>query len=108
MREVEPHEMSRGLGGIAHEMMVIGPNEGDKQIAHRITEPCWPERQQRFEGRKLRGTQIKTSTVMRTAKTPSENALSRSVVLLACDTAVALCSMMRRSVDAHQCSEIFI
>src|SRR5215471_1852392 len=58
MREVEPHEMSRGLGGIAHEMMVIGPNEGNKQIAHRITEPCRPERQQRFEGRKLRGTQI--------------------------------------------------
>src|SRR5215831_9464436 len=58
MREVEPHEMSRGLGGIAHEMVVIGPNEGDKQIAHRIAEPCRPEQQQRFEGRKLRGTQI--------------------------------------------------
>src|SRR5262249_40409305 len=41
---------------------------------------------------------------MRTAKTPSENALSRSVVLLACGTAITLCSMMRRSVDAHQCS----
>src|SRR6516162_5711661 len=58
MREVEPHQTRRGLGGIAHEMVVIGPNEGDKQIAHRIADPCRPERQQRFEGRKLRGMQI--------------------------------------------------
>jgi hypothetical protein len=35
MREVEPHKTRRGLGGVAHEMMVIGPNEGDTQIAHR-------------------------------------------------------------------------
>src|SRR5262249_31888630 len=53
------------------------------------------------------GRRSKTSTVMRTAKTPSENALSRSVVLLACGTAVTLCTTMRRSVAAHQCSEIF-
>src|SRR4029077_18205564 len=58
MPEVEPHETRRSLGGIAHQMVVIGPNEGDKQIAHQIAEPCRPERQQRFEGRKLWGVQI--------------------------------------------------
>lgn len=34
MREVKPHQTISRLGGIAHEMMVICPDDGDKQIAH--------------------------------------------------------------------------
>jgi len=35
MREIEPHEAERVLGGIAHEMVVIGPDDGDEEIADR-------------------------------------------------------------------------
>src|SRR5262245_57668670 len=38
--------------------MVIGPDDGDEQIAHRVAEPCGPERQQGREGRVLRWTQL--------------------------------------------------
>src|SRR5215831_8113411 len=83
MREIEPHKIWRRLGGIAHEMVVIGPHYGDEEVAHRVAQCHRPERHQSFEGRKLRGAQIQDSTVMRTAITPSENAFSRSGVLLA-------------------------
>jgi hypothetical protein len=84
---IRPHKARGGLGGIVHEMVLIGPNDGDEKVAHRIAEPRWPEREKRLEGRNLRGPQFQ-STVMRTAKTPSEKTLNRSGVLLPRGTAV--------------------
>src|SRR5262249_58125117 len=78
MREIEPHKIWRRLGGIAHEMVVIGPHYGDKEVANRVAQPHRPERHQWTVG----GRRSRTSTVMRTANTPSENAFSRSGVLL--------------------------
>src|SRR5215471_19818113 len=78
MREIEPHKIWRRLGGIAHEMVVIGPHYGDKEVANRVAQPHRPERHQWTVG----GRRSRTSTVMRPANTPSENAFSRSGVLL--------------------------
>src|SRR6516164_6892816 len=58
MREIKPHEIWRRLGGIAHEVVMIGPHDGDEQIAHRVAQPHRPERHQCSKGRKLRGAQI--------------------------------------------------
>src|SRR5262249_60592575 len=78
MREIEPHKIWRRLGGIAHEMVVIGPHYGDKEVANRVAQPHRPERHQWTVG----GRRSRTSTVMRTANTPSENAVRRSWGLL--------------------------
>src|ERR1700730_2588615 len=58
MAEIDPHETRRGLRGIAHEMVVIGPDDGDEEIAYRVTEPGRPERQQRLEGREFGRAQL--------------------------------------------------
>src|SRR5258708_10623340 len=58
MREIKPHETRSGLRGVAHEMVVIGPNDGDEKITDRITEPCRPEGQERFKGGELRRAQL--------------------------------------------------
>ena len=58
MRKIEPHQPRRGLGGIAHQVVVIGPDDGDEQIAYSVAEPGRPERQKRLEGRDLRRPQF--------------------------------------------------
>src|SRR5262245_12750816 len=58
MREIKPHEAGRGLCGVAHQMMVISPNDSNEKIADSVTEPSWPQRQERREGRSFRRTQI--------------------------------------------------
>ena len=50
MREIEPQQTRGRLGGVAHEVMVVGPYDGDEKVAHGVAEPCGPERQQRLEG----------------------------------------------------------
>ena len=58
MCEVEPQQTGRGLVRIAQEIMVIGPDDGDEQIAHGVAQPCGPEQQKRLEGGKLGRMQI--------------------------------------------------
>src|SRR5262245_32945721 len=82
MREIEPQQTRVRLRRVAHEIVVIAPNNGDEKIAHRVAQPCGPKRQECLERGNLRWTQSKTSTVIRTANTPSENALNRSGVAL--------------------------
>src|SRR5262245_57858281 len=62
--------------------MVIDPNDGDEQVTHCVTQPCRPQQHEGLKSGLLRWTQSKTNTVIRTANTPSENALSRSGVSL--------------------------
>src|SRR5262245_45595021 len=58
MREIEPQQARARLGRIAHEVVMVHPNNGDEQIADRIAEPARPECQQRLEGRMLRRPQL--------------------------------------------------
>jgi hypothetical protein len=41
-----------------HKMMVIGPNNSDEKVAHRVAQPCRPEQQECFERGQLRGAQL--------------------------------------------------
>src|SRR5437763_17155107 len=50
MHEMNAYDPGSGLTGIAHAVVVICPNDSDEEIADRITEPCRPERQERFKG----------------------------------------------------------
>jgi len=56
---------------------VIGPDNGDEDVADRVAQPGRPEEQKRLEVGSSGGRTSRTSTVIRTAKTTSENALSR-------------------------------
>jgi hypothetical protein len=56
MHEIEPHQARRRLGGIAHGVVVIGPDNGE--AAHGVAQPGGSERQQGLEGRKLRWSQL--------------------------------------------------
>src|SRR6266513_1810902 len=58
MREIEPREARGRLRGIAHKIMVIGPNDGDEKVAHCVAEPCGPEQQQSLKGGELWWTQF--------------------------------------------------
>ena len=58
MREIEPQQARGRLRGIAHEVMVIDPHNGNEQVAYRVAQPCGPQRQERLEGGLLRWTQI--------------------------------------------------
>ena len=82
MIEIEPQQPMRGLSGVAHQIVMIDPDDGDEEIAHGIAEPCGPEEQERLKVGCTGGFNSSTSTVMRTANTPSDNALSRSGVAL--------------------------
>lgn len=82
MREIELQQARGRLRGITHQIMVIGPHDGDEQVAYCIAQLRGPEQQKGLESRKLRRSQFQTNTVIRTAKTQSENALSRSGVAL--------------------------
>src|SRR5262245_47992088 len=48
MREIEPQQAGGRFSGVAHVVMVVGPYDGDEKVAHGITEPCGPEREQRL------------------------------------------------------------
>src|SRR3954453_20854696 len=50
MREIEPQQARGRLSGIAHEIVMISPDDGDKQVANRVAQPCGPKRQERLEG----------------------------------------------------------
>src|SRR5437660_12193212 len=43
---------------MAHQIVVIGPDNGDEQITHCVTEPRRPEREERVKGGKLRWPQV--------------------------------------------------
>src|SRR5271156_4651503 len=58
MRKVEPQEARGCLNGVAHKVMVIGPDDSDEKIAYRVAQPCRPERQESLEGRELGRTQF--------------------------------------------------
>jgi hypothetical protein len=48
----------REVASVAHEIVVIDPNNGDEKIAHCVAEPCGPVRQKRLEGWNLRWRQF--------------------------------------------------
>ncbi len=58
MREIEPEKARRRLGRVAQQVVVVRPSNGDKQVAHRITELGGPERQERREGRDVRRSEV--------------------------------------------------
>jgi hypothetical protein len=58
MCEIDPEQARVRLRGVAHEIMVIGPDNGNKQIAHGVAEPRGPKQQERLESGRLRGTQF--------------------------------------------------
>jgi hypothetical protein len=70
--------------------MVIGPDNGDEKVADCVAQPCGPEQEQRLKVGSSGGRSSKTNTVIRTANTPSENALSRSGVALARNTVASM------------------
>jgi hypothetical protein len=49
MREIEPQQAWRSLIGVAHQVVVIGPDDGDEEVTHRVAQPRRPESQQRLE-----------------------------------------------------------
>jgi len=61
---------------------MIRPHDGDEDATHRVAEPHRPEGEQRSKRGRDEAANSNTSTVIKTPKTPSENALSRSGVAL--------------------------
>src|SRR5437762_2198882 len=56
--EVEPQQARRRLRRIAHQVMVVGPHDGDEEVAHGVTQPRGPEAQERPEGGNGRRAQL--------------------------------------------------
>ena len=50
MREREPHQARRRRSRVAHEMVVISPDNCDEKVAHGVAQPCRPEQQERLVG----------------------------------------------------------
>ena len=82
VRKIDPHQSRGDLSSIAHQIVVIGPYDGDEEVTHCIAEPGGPKQQQSAIRGRVGGLRSSTSTVMRTANTPSENMLSLSGVAL--------------------------
>ena len=55
---VDDHSLvRRGFRRVAEQIMVVGPNDRNEHIADRVTHPCRPQFQERFECRTLRWVQ---------------------------------------------------
>src|SRR4029077_12358294 len=81
MDKVDPYQSQCRGTYEPHKVMMVDPNNGDEQVAHRIADGRGPQRP-RAENAGCSGA-LSSSTMMVTitAKTPSENAVSRSAVI---------------------------
>jgi len=95
MREVKPYKIWCRLDGIAHEVVMIDPHDGDEEPAHRIAQPHRPERHKCPKGRNLRGPQIQDEQRYENGEHPvGERALERDAFRWNRYRALALCLSM--------------
>src|SRR5882762_868687 len=80
MGESEPHQAGRRRRRVAHEMMVMSPDNCDENVADCVLSQVGQSNRSALKVGSSGGRRSKTKTVIRTAKTPSENALNRSGV----------------------------
>src|SRR6267143_909233 len=95
MGESEPHQAGRRRRRVAHEMMVMSPDNCDENVADCVLSQVGQSNRSALKVGSSGGRRSKTKTVIRTAKTPSENALNRSGVAVR-STAVSFTVCYRR------------
>ena len=78
MDEVDPYQSQRRRTYEPHKVMVVYPNNGDEQVAHRIADGRGPQRPESRECWLIWCPQLQYHDG---AKTASENAASRSAVV---------------------------